>query len=266
MRRNAIFVGTAGWSIPRALADTFSAEGSHLQRYSGVMSCAEINTSFYRDHSIATYEKWAAATPRGFRFSVKVPQVITHELALRRPRAPLRQFLVQIAGLGKKLGPILIQLPPSLEFKTRSARAFMEVLRDECSGAVVCEPRHASWFEPKAEAMLAAYHLGRVATDPTRLQAAKTPGGWLARAQEHADAVAYFRLHGSPRKYWSRYEPEQIRQWAGAIAELSRRMPVWSIFDNTASGAALANALEMNAVLVAGSRSQAARRSATDRT
>jgi uncharacterized protein YecE (DUF72 family) len=249
MKRSSVMVGTAGWSIPRTLADEFTGEGSHLRRYSHVMSCAEINTSFYRDHSFATYRKWAAVTPVGFRFSVKVPQLITHDQRLRRARAPLRNFLAQVRGLGKKLGPLLVQLPPSMEFDVRVARTFLEVLREEHHGAVVCEPRHASWFEPRAEAMLIAYRVGRVATDPTRMEAARAPGGWMNSPGRDCGPVAYYRLHGSPRKYWSRYEPQQIRRWAEEMASLSRVTRVWCIFDNTASGAALANAMELGAML-----------------
>lgn len=251
-RRSAIMIGTAGWSIPRALADEFPGEGSHLQRYSQVMCCAEINTSFYREHSFATYAKWAAMTPSGFRFSVKLPQLITHEQGLRRARKPLCDFLAQVAGLGRKLGALLIQLPPSLELDVRSARAFLKVLREEYEGAVVCEPRHPSWFEPRSEALLLAHRIGRVAADPTRIERARTPAGWMRRVRGDIRAVAYYRLHGSPRKYWSRYDPERIERWAEEMAGLSRTCSVWCIFDNTASGAALANALEIKRLLAHG--------------
>lgn len=247
MKRNSIFVGTAGWSIPRALANEFPAAGTHLERYARVLPCAEINSSFHREHSFATYKKWASATPIGFRFSVKLPQLITHELELRRARVPLQVFLEQIAGLGRKLGALLIQLPPSLQCNLRAARTFLEMLRDGYGGAVVCEPRHPSWFEERAEALLVTHRIGRVAADPTRIEAARSPGGWLGASRRDADAIAYFRLHGSPRKYWSRYDIERIEEWAQSISTLSVRTRVWCIFDNTASGAAMSNALEMRA-------------------
>jgi uncharacterized protein YecE (DUF72 family) len=156
---------------------------------------------------------------------------------------------VQTAGLGSKRGPILIQLPPSLEYASRLAKVFFAMLREEYDGAVVCEPRHASWFEPEAEAVLTAHRIGRVATDPTRIQVARVAGGWMGDARKSGNAVAYYRLHGSPRKYWSRYDEPRLREWATSILELSRRAHVWCIFDNTASGAALANALEMRAMI-----------------
>jgi uncharacterized protein YecE (DUF72 family) len=235
-----IVVGTAGWAVPRAVANEFPGEGTHLVRYARVLRGVEINSSFYRAHSPQTYAKWAAATPRGFRFAVKAPQAITHEGRLLRARQPLEQFLGEIAGLGKKLGPLLVQLPPSLEFQPRSARAFFALLRNRYEGAVVCEPRHASWFSSAADTMLVTHRIGRVAADPATVPAAAEPGGWLGRG-----STAYYRLHGSPRKYWSTYAPERIERWAEGILALPRQVSCWCIFDNTAGGGAIENALQM---------------------
>ena len=243
-RPAAINVGTAGWSIPRAVATEFPGEGTHLQRYARVMPCAEINSSFHRPHAAAVYAKWAASTPASFRFSVKVPRTITHDAKLKGCRPLLDAFLAQIAGLGPKLGPLLVQLPPSLEFQPRQARTFFTLLRRRHGGAVVCEPRHESWFSGPAERLLEQFHVGRVATDPSRYAAAKQPGGWLPAGPDAG--VIYYRLHGAPRKYWSPYPPPRIAAWAREIQAWSANGSVtWCIFDNTASGAALANALEM---------------------
>jgi len=240
-----ITIGTAGWSIPRAVAQRFPGEGTHLERYARVLSGAEINTSFFRSHAFATYQKWAALTPRGFRFAVKLPQAITHAGRLRRARVPLEKFLGEVAGLGFKLGPLLVQLPPSLAFETRPVRNFFTLLRDRHGGAVVCEPRHQSWFTPRADALLAAHQIGRVAADPALCPAAAQPGGWLGPAGDGAGAAVYFRLHGSPRRYWSAYTPEQLREWAGAMRSVARGADTWCIFDNTAAGAAIENALRL---------------------
>src|SRR4051812_3495039 len=107
-------VGTAGWSIPSGSADAFPAEGSHLERYAAGLSAAEINSSFYRPHRRATYAKWAAAVPPDFRFSVKLPKTITHDSRLMDCSALIARFGEEIGGLGEKLGPVLVQLPPSL--------------------------------------------------------------------------------------------------------------------------------------------------------
>src|SRR6188474_3091806 len=111
-----IVVGTSGWSIPRASATDFAGDGTHLERYGRRLRGAEINSCFYRPHAAATYAKWAAATPAAFRFAVKLPKAITHELRLARARRPLERFLEETGGLGEKRGPILVQLPPSFAF------------------------------------------------------------------------------------------------------------------------------------------------------
>jgi uncharacterized protein YecE (DUF72 family) len=230
-------IGTAGWSIPRASASRFEWTGTHLQRYSKVFRCAEINSSFYRPHSSTTYAKWRDSTPPDFRFSVKLPRVITHELKLHDAREPLVAFLAQSDGLSEKRGPILVQLPPSLTFDPGVVTAFLELVREVHDGPVVCEPRHATWFEPKASALLNRYHISRVAADPPPVPAAFIPGGW--------PRLAYFRLHGSPRKYWSRYNTDAIMSLATIAGSLPAAEEVWCIFDNTASGAAIENASEL---------------------
>jgi uncharacterized protein YecE (DUF72 family) len=237
-----IVVGTAGWSVTRAVTHGFPGEGTHLARYARVLRGVEINSSFHRAHSRQTYAKWAAATPPGFRFAVKLPQSITHEARLRRARRPLDQFLGEIAGLGRKLGPLLVQLPPSLEYERRCVRAFFTLVRERHEGAVVCEPRHPSWFTSAADAALVAHRISRVAADPASVAAAAAPGGWLGRG-----ATVYHRLHGSPRMYWSSYPPERIERWAEELLALPRQTDCWCMFDNTAGGAAIENALQMEA-------------------
>ncbi len=244
-----ITVGTAGWSIPRAAAHEFPGTGSHLERYSRVLPCAEINSSFHRPHAVKVYERWAASTPPSFRFSVKLPRAITHEGELRRPGPLLDAFFAQVAGLGGKLGALLVQLPPSQAFNSRVAGPFFTKLRERYAGAVVCEPRHLTWFEKSAQEMLVRHRVARVATDPSRIGAALRPGGWTpAVAGSDERPVVYYRLHGSPRKYWSRYPLERVRQWASEMEALPAGTDIWCIFDNTASGAAVENALEMSAL------------------
>jgi uncharacterized protein YecE (DUF72 family) len=108
-----IYVGTAAWAIPKASQDAFPTEGSHLVRYANRFDSVEINSSFYRPHRLSTYQRWADDVPDHFRFAVKMPKTITHEGRLRNVADPLQRFLGEIAGLGGKLGPVLIQLPPA---------------------------------------------------------------------------------------------------------------------------------------------------------
>jgi len=245
-------VGTAGWSIPRAEAAKFPGVGSHLARYARVLNCAEINTSFYRSHRYEVYARWAAQTPPGFRFSVKVPRAITHMQRLRASRGALAQFISEVSGLGDRLGVLLVQLPPSLAFEPRQVRIFFNLLSTLFDGAVVCEPRHASWFETAADRLLVKLRVARVAADPARWPMAAVPGGWLGPAGDGAQAVVYHRWHGSPRVYYSAYADDWLQARASALKRLAHAAHPWCIFDNTASGAATADALRLRALEAAG--------------
>jgi uncharacterized protein YecE (DUF72 family) len=238
-----IRIGTAGWSIPRASAARFASAGTHLERYARVLRGAEINSSFHRPHAASTYAKWRDGTPADFRFSVKLPRTITHELKLRAAEEPFVTFLTQSDGLAEKRGPLLIQLPPSLAFDASVAVPFLDMVRTRYQGPLVCEPRHATWFTPAVAALLAGYEIARVAADPAPVPEAASPAGW--------PGLAYLRLHGSPRIYWSRYGEADIE----SLATTMRRMAaaeVWCVFDNTASGAAIENAWELRDRLGAG--------------
>ena len=229
-----IRVGTAGWSIPRAAAIRFNSPGTHLARYSRQFDCAEINSSFHRPHAATTYAKWRDSTPLSFRFAIKIPRAITHELKLRNAREPFVTFLAQTDGLAEKRGPLLLQLPPSLSFDASVVTAFLDVVRGAYEGPLVCEPRHATWFSPSVVSLLERYRISQVAADPPPVPDAAAPAG---RA-----GVAYFRLHGSPRMYWSRYDEHAITRLAASIGSMSSAKQVWCVFDNTASGAAIENA------------------------
>jgi len=231
------FIGTAGWSIPTVSAERCPGPGTHLERYARRFRAAEINTSQHRPHDASTYARWARSTGPSFRFALKVPRVITHELKLRRARTPLERFLQESAGLGSKRGPLLIQLPPSLEFERRAAAAFFTLLRELHDGFAVCEPRHSTWFSHEAETLLVRHEIGRVAADPAPVSAGSHPGGWRG--------IAYYRLHGSPRKYWSSYDAVFLDRLSADLRQIPAGVPAWCVFDNTASGAAFENAWQL---------------------
>ena len=232
-------VGTAGWSIPRAVSDRFPGEGSHLERYARVFRCAEINSTFYRSSRSATYARWARSTPEDFRFSVKMPKAITHESGLTASREQVAAFFAEMeAGLGEKLGPVLVQLPPKRTFEAGLVRAFLERVRElRPEGGIVLEPRHPDWFGAEVEALLGELRIGRVAADPAPVPAAAVPGGW--------PGLVYHRLHGSPRVYYSSYAEASLDELGARLQAEAYAAEVWCVFDNTASGAAAADALRL---------------------
>jgi uncharacterized protein YecE (DUF72 family) len=244
--RKNIFIGTAGWAIRREQQVLFASGANLLARYSALLNGVEINTSFYRPHRPTTYAKWASIVPPGFRFAVKMPRTITHDARLVGAEEPLERFLGECAALGDALGPILIQLPPSLHFDSAIASAFFKMLRARFGGLVALEPRHESWFASGAEKLLVKFEIARVAADPIPSKvadvAASLPGGWRG--------LAYYRLHGSPKIYYSNYEMDRLRALARDLREQAKAgRIVWCIFDNTALGHATQNAVDLKSML-----------------
>lgn len=237
----SISIGTAGWSLPREEQLHFPDGASHLARYAARFPVAEINSSFHRPHRASTYARWRETVPAGFRFSAKVPKTITHELRLQDAESLLATFLKEASGLGEKLGCLLVQLPPSLEFDAPVARRFFRALRAETDVPAVCEPRHASWFAAPADRVLRECRIARVAADPARCPGAEEPGGWRG--------LTYYRLHGSPRMYYSAYTDDYLAGLGMRLRAEAAERPVWCIFDNTTLGAATGNALALQSML-----------------
>jgi uncharacterized protein YecE (DUF72 family) len=243
-RSAPILIGTAGWTIPRAVASNFPAEGSSLERYAARLPCAEINSSFHRSHRAETWVRWAASVPEDFRFAAKLSKAITHQAKLAGCEETIGAAVSEMRHLGEKLALVLVQLPPSLAFDEALAGAFFSALRLHWNGAVACEPRHPTWLGAEADALLAQARVARVAADPARAEGLAEPGGWKG--------LAYYRLHGSPVVYRSAYGEERLAGYAKALRRhaLDGR-GVWCIFDNTASSAAMADALTLERLLAA---------------
>lgn len=231
-------VGCAGWSLNSKIAPFFPTEGSHLERYAQVFSAVEINSSFYRSHQPKTYARWADSVPDTFRFSVKMPRTITHDLRLQQCEDEVHEFVGEATHLGSKLGCILVQLPPSLMFDAEIATDFFALLLGCTSVPIVCEPRHASWFTDDGISLLGAAGVAYAQADPPPVK----------NAGDHSfeKGALYIRLHGSPRVYYSSYDEKFI---AGVAMRMRRaheqNRAAWCIFDNTAMGAALPNALTL---------------------
>ena len=238
----ALFIGTAGWSIPRSEALAFDAEGTALERYASRFRAVEINSSFHRPHRPDTWAKWASLVPAHFRFAVKVPKAVTHERKLASCEEVLAAFCKDAALLGEKLAVLLVQLPPKLAFDAALAAKFFATLQRLTEARIACEPRHASWFDAEAEHLLTQAQIARVAADPAPVPEGSRPGGW--------GGLQYWRLHGSPRMYRSSYGADRLAQYASKIAAgPSEEADTWVMFDNTASSAATSDALMLSGML-----------------
>jgi uncharacterized protein YecE (DUF72 family) len=240
--RGRAIVGTAGWSIPRADAPSFAAEGTSLQRYARRFAGVEVNSSFHRPHRRSTWQRWADSVPPDFRFAAKVPKTITHQRKLVECADVLDAFMDEVGGLGDKLAVLLVQLPPKLAFAADLATGFFTDLATRTPVRIACEPRHPSWFDAKADALLTGLRVARVTADPACVAAAGMPGGW--------QGFAYYRLHGSPQMYRSSYDSERLEAYARSITVgVEGGRDAWCMFDNTASSVATANALDLLTML-----------------
>jgi uncharacterized protein YecE (DUF72 family) len=233
-----VFIGCAGWSVSSAYATNpaIPKDGSHLQRYSAALSAVEINSSFYRPHRPETYVRWRDTTPAGFKFSVKIPKTITHEKKLVDIEDILDRFVGEVMNLEEKLGCLLLQLPPKLKFDLSTASRFLEMLRSKTKVKVVCEPRHPSWFQNSVNELFEIHNIARVIADPSVDDTEDVP-------LPKSDTI-YLRLHGSPEIYRSTYSETYLDELVGLISRyVGKGLKVWCIFDNTANGEALGNAL-----------------------
>lgn len=226
-----------GLDSPRACQDRFPAGGSHLQRYAAVFLAGEINSSFYRNHRHATYQRWASSVPEHVRFAVKIPRAITHDQQLVAADVLLDVFLAAASGLGHRLGVLLVQLPPSLALQIDHAENFLGTLRERFRGHVACEPQHLGWFEADANVLLQRHRVARVGADLARVPPAAIPGGLIG--------LLYYRIHGSPRMYYSSYSSSMLEHVATALAPAAHTSERWCIFDNTRLGAATGDALAL---------------------
>jgi uncharacterized protein YecE (DUF72 family) len=164
-----------------------------------------------------------------------MPRSVTHEAHLRRATREVSQFYEAIAFLRPKLRAVLVQLPPTLEFDVKTTRTFFRAVPQIRGTMITCEPRHASWFSTAADAALREFNVTRVAADPARCVGAGEAGG--------ARRFAYFRWHGTPCLYYSKYSGAQLHAFAAEVRG-SKAKEIWCIFDNTARYAAWDNALQ----------------------
>jgi uncharacterized protein YecE (DUF72 family) len=236
-------IGTAGWSIPRQVAVEFPLEGTSLSRYAARFSVAEINSSFHRSHRQTTWQRWHDSVPPQFRFSVKLPKIITHDRKLVDCVRPIEEFVEETRPLQEKLAVFLVQLPPKLEFDETLASDFFGGLASRTAAKIACEPRHVSWFFDEADSLLERLTIARVAADPGICETAARPGGW--------SGLRYWRLHGSPEIYRSSYM-DRIENYAATLKEeLAAGTDVWCIFDNTAASAGAGDALALTQAMQA---------------
>ena len=249
----AVLIGTSGWQYRDwrgLLYPPGLAQRRWLEHYASQYATVENNGSFYRLPARSTFAGWQARTPDDFVMAVKASRYLSHVRRLRDPAEPVTRLLAAAAGLGSRLGPVLLQLPPTLRADPAALDACLAAFQDAWRGQpdlrgrpgprVAVEPRHPSWWADEVRQVLAARDAALCWAD--RLGRPVTP---LWRTA----TWGYLRLHEGAADPWPWYGQQALRSW---VDRLRQAWPddadVYVYFNNDPGGAAVVNSAEFGAL------------------
>lgn len=242
MRMAKVFVGCSGWQYPHWREGVFYPEclpqKEEFNYYASKFSTVEINSTFYHSPRISVWEGWGRKAPEDFIYAVKMSRWLTHMKKLVEPKEEWVRFYEGAKKLGKHLGPILFQLPPSLHKDLSKLQGLVGVLPKKERFAF--EFRNESWYDDEVYAFLRSQNWAWVIVSHPRLPLV---------FETTADFV-YLRFHGSKSLYSSCYSDQELRQFAGRIKGwLKEGLDVYAYFNNDAYGFAPKNALSLKKML-----------------
>ncbi|MGQ9472541.1 MAG: DUF72 domain-containing protein [Candidatus Caldatribacteriaceae bacterium] len=234
------WVGTSGWTYPHWKGVFYPVDLNQkhwLSFYAQFFDTVEINASFYRLPSFATFSRWQKNVLTSFLFAVKASRYITHVKKLKDVEEPLERFYHAVTGLGNSCGPLLFQFSPQTRYDRERLATFVERLDPRFR--YVFEFRHLSFFCTEV------YELFQ--TKDIALCFADTP---LFPYKEVLTAsFVYLRLHGSSSLYTHYYEEKELWSWAEKIDRFRKEREVFCYFDNDYQGFAVQNALRLKEIL-----------------
>ncbi len=235
-----IRIGTSGWNYPH-WRGVFYPKGlptrKWLSYYATFFDTVEVNATFYGTPKEATLCRWYEETPPGFLFALKASRFITHVRRLRNVKEPLERFYRIISPLKEKIGPLLFQLPPSLQYDRELLRDFLDLL--DLRFRTTIEIRHRSFHNEEFLELLAARNIALCLSD--------TAGRYPSLLEALTADFVYIRLHGSRTLYRSCYTEAELSSWAEKIRRYQR--PAYVYFDNDSLGWAVPNALRLKELL-----------------
>jgi uncharacterized protein YecE (DUF72 family) len=240
--RLAILFGTSGWSYQEWVGAFYpNSRISKLPFYAKIFKSVEVDSSFYRPPSKSMIAGWAKVTGPDFKFSMKIPKLITHDRRLAGVEKAILDFIELVGPLEKlgKLGCLLIQLPPSFTFKEkRKLEAFFGLLPRHLHFAV--EFRHESWNREETWDLLEEFNIANTITD--------SPVEFLSKVVITATTHSFVRWHGHGRSVWYnyRYSENELRPWLEKLGQVESQVPVtYAYFNNHYGGNAPANLLQL---------------------
>jgi uncharacterized protein YecE (DUF72 family) len=241
MPDDVLVIGTSGWQYKDWRGRLYPPKLPQrlwLEHYAEHFDTVEVNNAFYRLPERSTFQQWRERTPAGFRFAVKMSRYLTHIKRLKEPAEPVARFLGRADALGDKLGPVLLQLPPTLK---ADLGALDETLKQfPAHVRVAVEPRHQSWFTDEFCALLTRHGAA--------LSWADRKGRPLSPLWITAD-FGYLRLHEGRAEPWPHYGRTALGSWLDRIAAAGGRVrETYVFFNNDPGGAAVENAATMAAL------------------
>jgi len=232
--RKVILVGTSGWQYKDWRERVYPAgvpQRRWLEYYAERFDRGEGHDAFYHLPSREVFVGWRNRTPDDFCVGVKVSRYLTHIKRLREPAEPVARFLDRASGLGDRLGPVLLQLPPSLRLDLDALDETLSRFPSDVKVAV--EPRHASWWVPETRELLEKHHAALCWADRRGLPV--TP---LWRTAD----FGYLRLHEGRALPRPRYGRAALTSWLDRVAGGYDTEPVYVYFNNDGGGAAIVDA------------------------
>ena len=229
-------VGCSGFQYKHWRGDFYPADlpqHAWLEHYAATFDTVEINNSFYRLPEAITFRRWAERTPSEFLFAVKASRFLTHMKKLKDPEEPLTRLFEHARGLGRKLGPMLYQLPPRWPVNLVRFQEFVKLLPAHRLHAI--EFRDPTWY---AEAVLSVMQKAGVAMCLHDMTGSSSP-------RQRVGPFIYARFHGTQR-YGGRYDDQTLAEWADWLAgELERGVDVYAYFNNDIGGHAPRDAVRL---------------------
>lgn len=240
-----LYIGTSGWSYKHWRDIYYPAKlkpTEWLSYYARQFSVAEINTSFYHTPKHQSVLNWIEKVPSGFLFCPKLSRYITHMKKLKEPEEPLARFFDVFAPMQPHMGPVLIQLPPSLKWDYDRAENLYGVLKKLYNQYhFVLEVRHNSWLENDSLNLMAQYEIGLVISQS---------GGVFPYSEMVTAKNVYLRFHGPAELYASAYSDADLDYFAGKIQQwINEGHVVWAFFNNDIHGHAFRDAARLKARL-----------------
>jgi len=238
MMAGKIYIGTSGWSYKHWKGNFYPPDlksADYLNYVAGHFNCIEINTSFYHLPKPATVKQWMKEVPGNFKFCPKMSRYLTQMKKLLDPEEPLSRFFSVFRQMKKKMGPVLLQLPPQLGFhRERTEKLFQVLKRRYSSYRLALECRHDSWFTEEAVSLLTKYKITFVIAD----SGGRFPAGEFITAKD-----IYVRFHGPDGSYATSYSLKSLRSYAKKCTGWSAKgHHVWMFFNNDIHGYAIQNA------------------------